>query len=341
MHNIDQRQLGASDLVVPALGVGLASWGEALWGYGRSYSREDITHAYRACLDAGLNFFDTAGMYARGESERLLGACRRADGRPIVIASKFAPLPMRSCAQDLLKALDNSLERLGVERIDLYQIHMPTSPRTVDAFMDTLAKVVQAGKVRAVGVSNYNASLMRRAHARLARHGIPLASNQVQYSLLYRSPETNGVLDTCRELNVALIAYSPLTYGILSGKYRKGGRPMALIQRVFAELGERIDRFGDTKGTVPVLRRLLSRPRTAWPEKLEPLFVVLEEVARAHEKTIAQIALNWLLHQDRCVIPIPGAKNAHQATQNAGAINWRLTEEEYTRISQVEAASRS
>ena len=338
MIKTDQRKLGASELIVPALGVGIMSWGEAIQGYGQSHSQEDITQAYRTCLDAGLNFFDTAEMYGRGESERLLGECRRKDGRPIIIASKLAPLPTRSSARDLLKALDNSLERLGVERIDLYQIHMPTSPRKVDEFMDALAKAVQAGKVRAVGVSNYNASLLRRAHARLARHGIPLASNQVQYSLLHRYPETNGVLDACHELNVSLIAYSPLTQGILSGKYRT--RPIPLMQRLSAELSERFDMFGEARGVVPVSQRLFSRPRTSWPEKLEPLFVVLEEIAHKHEKTIAQVALNWLLAQDERIIPIPGAKNARQASQNAGALGWQLTEEEQARISRTEATSR-
>src|SRR5262249_1720593 len=158
---------------------------------------------------------DTAEMYGAGESERLLGACRREDGRPITIASKFAP-PLtpfsrtRSSARSLLKALDDSLARLGVEYIDLYQIHFPSPELKVDALMDVLAEAVQSGKVRAVGVSNYSAAMMRQAHARLASHGVPLASNQVHYSLLRRFPETNGVLAACRELDVALIAYSPL-----------------------------------------------------------------------------------------------------------------------------------
>src|SRR5258708_4716844 len=106
---MDQRKLGASNIPVPALGVGIWSWGDkTMWGYGKSYTRDDIMEAYRTCLDAGLNFFDTAEVYGEGESERLLGECRRQDGRPIVIATKFMPLPTRS-AQSLLKALDDSL----------------------------------------------------------------------------------------------------------------------------------------------------------------------------------------------------------------------------------------
>jgi aryl-alcohol dehydrogenase-like predicted oxidoreductase len=155
-------------------------------------------------------------------AERLPGECRRRDGRPITIASKFAP-PLtrasragraRSSARSLLEALDHSLERLGIECIDLYQLHTASPVLKVDHLMDALAEAVQAGKVRAVGVSNYSASQMRQAYAHLASYGIPPASNQVWDSLLHRYPETNGVLDTCRELNVALMAYSPLEQGI-------------------------------------------------------------------------------------------------------------------------------
>lgn len=346
MIDIDQRKLGASTLVVPAMGVGVWSWGDkSIWGYGQSYTRDDVMQAYHTCLEAGLNFFDTAEMYGSGESERLLGQCRREDGRPILIASKFAP-PLtrfsrkRSSARSLLDALDHSLTRLGVECIDLYQIHFPSPLLKIDDLMDVLAEAVQAGKVRAVGVSNYSASMMRQAHARLARHGIPLASNQVHYSLLHRFPETNGVLDACRELDVALIAYSPLDQGILTGKYRTGANPVPFARRLLRGIGPRLDPFGETRGSVSFARRLLHGVRDHRPAKLEPLFVVMEEVAHAHGKTIAQVALNWLIARDEHVIPIPGAKNARQASENAGALGWRLTEEEHARISQVEMATR-
>jgi aryl-alcohol dehydrogenase-like predicted oxidoreductase len=349
MIAIDQRRLGASELVVPALGIGVWSWGDTRWwSYGRSHTRDDVTQAYRTCLDSGLNFFDTAEVYGDGASERLLGECYRQDGRPIVIASKFMPPQMRfsrsgrtrSSARSLLEALDQSLERMGVDCIDLYQIHYPSRMLKVDDLMDVLAEAVQAGKVRAVGVSNYNESQMRQAHARLARHGIPLASNQVKYNLLHRYPETNGVLDACRELHVALIAYSPLEQGVLTGKYRGGARSMPSSVRTMLDIGTRLDIPGATRGQVPVLRRLLATPRALRREKLELLFVALDEIAHTHEKTIAQVALNWLVTKDDCIIPIPGAKNARQASENAGAIGWRLTEDEHTRISQAELATR-
>lgn len=318
MIQLDQRQLGASSIVVPSLGVGVWSWGDRrFWGYGQSYTRADISQAYKACLDVGLNFFDTAEIYGNGESERILGECIREDGRSVIIASKFAPLPTRISADALPRALDASLERLKVETIDLYQIHWPYSLIPFNALMDALAKAVRAGKVRAVGVSNYSASLMRRAHARLARHGIPLASNQVHYSLLYRKPETNGVLDACRELNVALIAYSPLEQGLLTGKYRVGNG------HTFSPAGA---------------RRYMPAFRTGRRREMEPLMQTLERIAGTHDKTMGQVALNWLLSKDERVIPIPGAKNARQASENADAAGWRLTERE---CAQIDEASRS
>jgi len=312
MIRVDQRHLGASGIAVSPLGVGVWSWGDkTFWGYGKDYTREDVSQAYKVCQDAGLNFFDTAEMYGRGESERILGECIREDGRPVVIASKFAPLPNRFSSRSLLKALDASLERLNVKTIDLYQIHWPYTFLSVDALMDALAEAVRSGKVRAVGVSNYGADLMRRAHARLARHDIPLASNQVHYNLLHRKPEKNGVLDVCRELNVALIAYSPLEQGLLTGKYR-------------IVAGQTISVSGQ--------RRFSRSFRASQLRKIEPLLQTMEEIAKAHGKAMGQVALNWLLLKDELIVPIPGAKNVKQASENAGAIGWRLTREEFERI---------
>jgi aryl-alcohol dehydrogenase-like predicted oxidoreductase len=313
MIQVDQRQLGATAISVPPLGVGVWSWGDkGFWGYGQDYTRSDITQAYKACLDAGLNFFDTAEMYGRGESERILGECMQEDGRPVIIASKFAPLPKRFSARSLLKALDASLERLNVKTIDLYQIHWPYSLLSIDALMDALAEAVHSGKVRTVGVSNYSANLMLRAHARLARYDIPLASNQVHYNLLHRKPEKNGVLDVCHELNMALIAYSPLEQGLLTGKYR-----VVAGQAVIPATGP---------------RRFTPAFRTKQRLKIEPLLKTMEAIARAHSKTIGQVALNWLLSKDENIIPIPGAKNVRQASENAGAIGWRLNSEEFEQI---------
>nr|WP_151755068.1 aldo/keto reductase [Dictyobacter vulcani] len=313
MIETDQRKLGATGITVPALGIGTWSWGDTgLWGYGKSFTRDDITQAYKLCLDNGLNFFDTAEIYGKGESERILGECQRQDGRPILIASKFAPLPERFSSKQLLDALDASLARLGVEQIDLYQIHWPFTFLSINGLMDVLAEAVRSGKVRAVGVSNYSARQMRQAHARLARHDIPLASNQVEYSLLHRNPEAKGVLEACRQLDVALIAYSPLAKGVLTGKYRPGKETLPSWQR-----------------------RMMSNLGNKQQQKMEPLFAAMEAAAQAHDKTLAQVALNWLLATDAHVIPIPGAKTIRQAQENAGALGWRLSDAEYTSIARA------
>lgn len=312
MMQVDQRQLGASGIMVPSLGTGTWSWGDKrFWGYGQNYTREDIAQAYKICLDTGLTFFDTAEIYGSGMSERILGECMRADGRPIVIASKFAPLPLRFSARSLLTALDHSLERLGVECIDLYQIHWSSFLIGIQPLMDTLAEAVRSGKVRAIGVSNYSVAQMRKAYERLECYKIPLASNQVHYSLLNRQPESNGVLAACRELNVALIAYSPLEQGLLTGKYR------VTLEKAQSVTGS---------------RRSTPAFRTAQRQKAEPLMETLTQIAQIHNKTCGQVALNWLLEKDEHIIPIPGAKNGRQAQENAGALGWRITPEEQMRL---------
>ena len=130
-----------------------------------------------------------------------------------------------------MRALRHSLDRLGLESVDLYQMHWPFPPVSIDTWMDAMADAVQAGLIRAVGVSNYNAEQTRRAHDALAKRGVPLASNQVDYSLLQRKPETNGLLALCKQLNVTLIAYSPLAQGLLTGKYTPQNPPPGLRGR--------------------------------------------------------------------------------------------------------------
>src|SRR5215211_1504243 len=179
-----QLDIGLADeLNVAPLGVGAWAWGTTrLWGYGKEYDRSDVGKAFRASIAEGVTFLDTAEMYGNGASERIIGEILREggfEGTP-VIATKFAPLPYRFSAKSLLSALDKSLERLGIETIDLYQIHFPNPIFTINALMDVLAETVKAGKVRRVSVSDYGADQMRRAHYRLASHGVSLASNQVE-----------------------------------------------------------------------------------------------------------------------------------------------------------------
>jgi aryl-alcohol dehydrogenase-like predicted oxidoreductase len=302
----------ADGLNVSPLGIGAWAWGtNRLWGYGKEYDRSDVGRAFRTSMAESVTLVDTAEMYGNGASERIIGEILGEggfEGTP-VIATKFAPLPYRFSARSLLKAVDKSLERLGIETIDLYQIHFPNPLFKINSLMDVLAETVKAGKVRQVGVSNYSAEQMQRAHERLASHGVPLASNQVEYSLLQRAPETNGVLEASRDLGVTLIAYSPIAKGLLTGKYVPGGdrRPVGLVRRMGRAFGE---------------QNL---------EKIKPVLNILREIGEAHNKEPAQVALNWLITQ-RSTFPIPGAKNELQARQNAGALGWEMTGEEAEKL---------
>lgn len=307
-----EQTVSLGGMEVPALGVGAWAWGaKNSWGYGKEYGRDDVAAAYTATLEEGVTLVDTAEVYGNGLSERIIGELLRdtPSGPRPVLATKFAPLPYRLQARSLLKALDASLERLGVESVDLYQIHFPSPTLRVKPLMDALAEAVKQGKAHQVGVSNYSADATKRAHERLALHGVRLASNQVHYSLLNRAPETNGVLDTCRDLGVTLIAYSPLAQGLLTGKYGPGAadKPAGMVRRVGRGFSE---------------KNLL---------KIEPVVDILREIGTAHGREPSQVALNWLAGNEG-VLPIPGAKNERQARQNAGALGWTMTDEERERL---------
>jgi aryl-alcohol dehydrogenase-like predicted oxidoreductase len=300
----------AEKLNVEPLGVGAWAWGTSrLWGYGKEYDRGDVGEAFRASMAEGVTLFDTAEIYGNGASERIIGEILREESfdETPVIATKFAPLPYRFGARTLLDALDKSLVRLGVVTVDLYQVHFPNPVFKIESLMDVLAEAVKAGKVRHVGVSNYNVDQMQRAHDRLASHGVKLASNQVEYSLLKRAPETNGVLQACRDLGVTLIPYSPIAQGLLTGKYSPGDKPSGLVRRAGRAFSE---------------RNL---------KKIEPVVNILREIGEAHDKQPAQVALNWLVTRQN-TLPIPGAKNERQARQNAGAIGWTMTGEEAEKL---------
>jgi aryl-alcohol dehydrogenase-like predicted oxidoreductase len=292
--------------------TGLARFTPAKLAYGGAHGLAEEQQALEVSLAAGVTLFDTAAMYSGGASERRLGELAR--GKQVVLATKFPSSPF-SRAERLPKELDASLARLGRSYIDLYQHHFP-SPRTpIPKLMELMADAVEAGKVKAVGVSNYSAEQMRAAHAALARRGIPLASNQVEYSLLHRQPETNGVLDACRELGITLIAYQPLASGALTGKYSAGVRPRGL-------------------------RRWLPYFRGKGLQALGPIVQLLREIGARYGKSPAQVALRWLIENER-VLPIPGAKNGKQAADNAGALTFSLTPAEIEALDQATLAWRA
>jgi aryl-alcohol dehydrogenase-like predicted oxidoreductase len=299
------RLLGGSRITVSPLGVGTNRWTQGK-------NDEAVFEVFASVVETGVNFFDTAEVYSIGKSERLLGACLHRDHRPVVIGSKFAPLPTRVTRRQFMNALDASLERLGVETIDLYYIHFPYTLLSIEKLMDLMAEAVEAGKIRAVGVSNFNAKQMRRAATRLARYHIPLAANQVRYSLVHRQPEENGVLDACRELNVALVAYRPLERGRLKSnmvlRAPSSGSPSSTADRGKAASKERI------------------------------LQETLRAIAQQRRKSVSQVALNWLLRRDEHVIPIPGTTNPRHALENADTLSWELSPDEFATIDQASSA---
>jgi aryl-alcohol dehydrogenase-like predicted oxidoreductase len=313
--------LGRTSLQVPRMGVGVMIWGDAKGlarfhpaktAYGGSEGLEEEKRALEVSIAAGANLFDTAAFYSGGASERRLGELAR--GKDVLIATKF-PGGFSFKAEDLPKELEANLARLGRDSIDLYQHHFPYKGMSIPKLMDQLADAVEAGKVRTVGVSNYSAEQMREAHAALAKRGIPLASNQIEYSLLKRQPEVNGILDACRELGITLIAYSPLAGGALTGKYSATHKASGL-RRFFPNF---------SKKTM---------------EALQPVINLLRQIGERYSKTPSQVAIRWLI-ENPIVLPIPGAKNSKQAIENAGALSFSLTSEQVEALNQATIAWRN
>jgi len=335
-NNIEYRNIGSSKIRVPAIGVGTRTWGVEQLGWGKEYTNDDLFAAYTTLLDAGVNYFDTSESYGKGISEELLGEFYRRDGRPIIISTKFTPFKPYDpepnfSPKAVMPVLEGSLKRLGVNSIDLYQIHYAPARCRVNGYLDALAETVKSGKAKSIGVSNFNADLLRYSYDYLVKkHNIELASNQVGYSLLNRLPETNGMLNICEELNISLIAILPLTEGVLSGKYRIGNaRPpkmVSIMLRIVQILEHQVPPS-----------KYFSTPFALRADKLEPLFVVMEEIATARNATISQVALNWLVASNPLVIPIPGVKNVAQALSNAAALSWSLSVEEFELLCETEA----
>jgi aryl-alcohol dehydrogenase-like predicted oxidoreductase len=289
MQGLERIPLGTSDLRISPVGMGTNAWGFT------HKADPEKQPTLEAALAAGINFIDTAEVYNLTGSERTLGLLLPKFREGMVLATKFFPFPWRLTKASLAAALRGSLERLGIPQVDLYILHFPVPPVPLEAWVEALADVQRAGLTRAVGISNCSTAQTRRAQAVLAKRGISLASNQVEYSLLNRSAERSGLLAACRILNVTLVAYRPLGYGLLTGKYTSKDLPVRLHGRTV---------------------------RRADLERATPLIELLRELARVHGKTLSQVALNWIVC--RGAVPIPGAKNPRQAAENAGAMGWRL-----------------
>jgi len=308
--------LGESGISVSPIGLGMMEFAGGGGWFGRAFpviSRTEKNTIIQTALEGGISWFDTAEIYGGGVSERSLADGLKAAGispGEVVIATKW--LPLFRTASNIHLTISTRLHYLDGYPIDLYYIHQPYSLSSPEAEMNAMAELVETGLIRSVGVSNFGPERMRRAYTALQKRGLPLATNQVHYSLLNRKIERDGTLETARELGITITAYTPLGSGVLTGKYH---RMPELLEGKMIYWRYR-------------LKRLLEQSR--------PLVQALEEIAATHGATAGQVALSWLISfHGELVVAIPGATNPRQAAENAGAMRVRLTEEEMARLDEL------
>ncbi|MGW2597314.1 aldo/keto reductase [Streptomyces klenkii] len=320
---MEYRRLGASGLMVPALSFGAGTFG----GRGELFGAWGDTDAAEArrlidiCLDAGLNMFDTADVYSAGASEEVLGAAIKGRRDRVILSTK-AGLPMGDGPADagtsrsrLVKSVDDALRRLGTDYIDLFQLHAFDAGTPVEEVLSTLDDLVQAGKLRYTGVSNFAGWQLMKSLDAADRHGRPrYVAHQVYYSLIGRDYEWE-LMPLGLDQGVGAVVWSPLGWGRLTGKIRRG-RPLPAGSRLHATAD-----YGP-----PVDDELLYRVVDA-----------LDEIAGETGRTVPQIALNWLLQRPTVSSVIIGARNEEQLRQNLGAVGWNLTADQVARLDAASA----
>jgi len=315
---ITLRSLGKSDIKITPIGLGCWQFSKRSNLAGKfwpSLENNVIQDIIKMSLEGGINWFDTAELYGKGTSEKMLAESLVALGKKpgeVFIATKW--WPMFRWASNIPKTIDIRLACLYPFPIDLYQVHQPYGFSSEVKEMEAMAKLVQAKKIKNVGVSNFSAPKMHSAWETLQKSGINLLSNQVQYSLLNREIETNGVLDTAKELGITIIAYSPLAQGLITGK--------------FHDNPELLKNIG--------FRKYSSNFKSQGLEKSRPVTELVKNLALKYEVTPPQIALNWLInyHGD-IVVAIPGATKARHVEENTGAMKFRLSLEDMKLLDEV------
>jgi aryl-alcohol dehydrogenase-like predicted oxidoreductase len=304
---MNTRQLGRGGPSVSVLGLGCMGMSEF---YGEHDDDESIATIHRA-LDLGINFFDTADAYGPFTNERLVGRAIRDRRSDAVLATKFGNvrgedgswLGIKGSPEYVRRACDASLQRLGIDTIDVYYQHRVDTTVPIEETVGAMAELKKAGKIRFLGLSEASEATIRRAHA---VH--PITALQTEYSLWSREPE-EGLLDVCRELGIGFVAYSPLGRGFLTGRYE---RPDDLAPNDWRRNNPRFqtDNFQKNLDIVGRVKRLAARTRC----------------------TAAQLALAWVLAQGEDVIPIPGSKRRERLEENAAAADIQLTAEELSEI---------
>lgn len=319
---MEYRRLGASGLRVPVLSFGCGTFGGSGPLFG-AWGNSDAAEARRLvdiCLDAGVNLFDTADVYSAGASEEVLGQAIKGRRGDVLISTKTGlpmgggPAEWGTSSARLTASVDGALRRLGTDYIDLLQLHAFDASTPVEEVLSTLDRLVNAGKVRYVGVSNFAGWQIMKSLAAADRHGWPrYVANQVYYSLVGRDYEWD-LMPLGLDQGVGAMVWSPLGWGRLTGKIRRG-----------APLPEK-SRLHETAAFGPPVD----------DERLYRVVDALEEIAGQTGKTVPQIALNWLLSRPTVSSVIIGARNEEQLRQNLGAVGWSLTAEQ---IAVLDAAS--
>jgi len=312
------RSLGQTDIMVTPIGLGTWQFSNQKNMAGKFWpSLEDnlVDRIVALSLAGGINWFDTAEVYGGGESEkalsRALGTAGRKPGE-VIVATKW--WPMFRFASNIGKTIDQRLKLLDPYPIDLYQVHQPWSFSAETDEMNQMAELVNRKLIKAVGVSNFNALKMENSWKTLQKSGIPLASNQVRYSLLDRKIESNGVMDLARKLGITIIAFSPLAQGLVTGK------------------------FHDNPGLLKNIgmRKYNSQFKPAGLEKSRPVVNLVKELAEKYNVTPSQVALNWVIQfNGETVVAIPGATREAHVTENCGAMSFRLSDEDMVRLDKV------
>ena len=299
MRYVDLGQARAS-----VIGLGTWQFGSREWNYGSHYADDTAKRIIERALELGVNLIDTAEMYGFGASERIIGSVLAQVPSGAVIASKIVPFTYSPGY--VTSRCTKSRRRLGVEAIDLYQVHFPNPVDRLDRLAGALDALVDRGMVRSVGVSNFSVAAWDRLGG-MAK--APIVSNQVHYSLLERRPEAEHLPYALANSKV-VIAYSPIEQGVLSGKYGRSNRPRDI-------------------------RRMNRNFAPDSLERMQPLLAALGRIAKAHDATSAQIALAWVVSHPN-VIAIPGASSVAQLEANAAAADIELGREE---VAELEAAS--
>lgn len=313
---IKLRNLGKTKIKITPIGQGVMQFAGGTTFMKFMYpalTDQESNAIVKTALDGGINWFDTAEAYGFGLSEEKLSKGLQAAGvedKDVVIATKWMPMMRR--AKSIRETIANRLKHLHPYSIDLHQIHMPYSLSSFQKQFDAMADIFEQGHIKSIGISNFSAKQMIKAHEILEEKGLVLASNQVNYSLIKRNIESNGVLDAAKELGITIISWSPLQSGILSGKFHKD-------EEMFKNQSS--------------MRRLRSKKQI---KESQQLIETLESIAKSHKATIAQVALNWLVNfHGKTVVAIPGSTKAKQAKSNAEVMKLKLSKSELSEIDKV------